>query len=39
MDVKFYLEDHLGKKVDLVNWKLLKPQLKEMVEKEVVYVS
>ncbi len=39
MDVKFYLEDHLGKKVDLVSWKSLKPQLKEMVEKEAVYVS
>jgi predicted nucleotidyltransferase len=39
MDVKFYLEDHLGKKVDLVSWKSLKPQLKEMVEKEAIYVS
>ena len=48
MDVKFYLEDHLGKiyledhlgkKVDLVRRKSLKPQLKEMIEKEAVYVS
>ncbi len=39
MDVKFYLEDHLGKKVDLVSWKALKPQLREIVEKEAVYVS
>ncbi len=39
MDVKFYLEDHLGKKVDLVSWKSLKPQLRELVEKEAVYVS
>jgi uncharacterized protein len=37
MDIKFYLEDHLGKKVDLVSWKSLKPQLREMVEKEAVY--
>jgi len=37
MDVKFYLEDHLGKKVDLVSWKSLKPQLREVVEKEAVY--
>jgi predicted nucleotidyltransferase len=39
MDVKFYLEDQLGKKVDLVSWKSLKPQLREMVEQEAVYVS
>lgn len=39
MDIKFYLEDHLGKKVDLVSWKSLKPQLREIVEKEAVYVS
>lgn len=37
MDVKFYLEDNLGKKVDLVSWKSLKPQLREVVEKEAVY--
>ena len=39
MDVKFYLEDNLGKKVDLVSWKSLKPQLRKMVEQEAVYVS
>ncbi len=39
MDIKFYLEDHLGKKVDLVSWKSLKPQLREIVAKEAVYVS
>ncbi|PSR18218.1 DNA polymerase subunit beta [filamentous cyanobacterium CCP3] len=39
VDVKLYLEDHLGKKVDLVIWKSLKPHLREMVEREAVYVS
>ncbi|QQE66552.1 DNA polymerase subunit beta [Leptolyngbya sp. BL0902] len=38
MDIKFYLEDNLGKKVDLVSWKSLKPQLQEIVEKEAVHV-
>jgi len=37
MDLKFYLEDLFGRKVDLVTEKALKPQLKEIIMKDVVY--
>jgi uncharacterized protein len=39
MDLKFYLEDSLGVKVDLVTRKMLKPQLQRTVDKEAVYVT
>jgi uncharacterized protein len=39
MDVRFYLEDHLGRKVDLVSWKSLKPQIRDLVEQEAIYVA
>lgn len=39
MDVKFYLEDHLGSPVDLVSWKSLKPQIRAVVEKEAIHVA
>lgn len=39
MDLKFYLEDRLGTKVDLVSKKMLKPLIRENVEREVIYVS
>jgi uncharacterized protein len=39
MDVKFYLEDHLGRKVDLVSWKSLKPQIRAIVEQEAIHVA
>ena len=39
MDVKFYLEDHLGKKIDLVSRKALKPQIRDIVEQEAIYVA
>ncbi len=39
MDVKFYLEDHLERKVDLVTWKSLKPQLRAVVEQEAIHVA
>jgi predicted nucleotidyltransferase len=37
MDLKFYLEDLFGRKVDLVTEKALKPQLKDIILKDVVY--
>ena len=37
MDLKFYLEDLFGRKVDLVTEKALKPQLKDIIMKDVVY--
>jgi len=37
MDLKFYLEDLFGRKVDLVIEKALKPQLKDIIMKDVVY--
>jgi uncharacterized protein len=39
MDVKFYLEDHLGREVDLVSWKSLKPQIRASVEQEAIHVA
>lgn len=39
MDVKFYLEDNLGTRVDLVSGKSLKPLIRSTIEKEVIYVT
>lgn len=38
MDLKFFLEDSLGKKVDLVQKKMLHPTVLLTVEREVVPV-
>ena len=38
MELKFYLEDLLGCRVDLVTTRALKPRLRPYVEKEAVYV-
>ena len=39
MDLKFFLEDLLQVKVDLVTQKALRPQLRPYVEKELVFVA
>ena len=39
MDLKFYLEDLLGRPVDLVTDKGLRPELRPYVEKELVLVA
>ncbi len=39
MELKFFLEDLLGCKVDLVTQKALKPRLRPYVEKEAIYVT
>ncbi|MGK7946591.1 MAG: nucleotidyltransferase family protein [Microcystaceae cyanobacterium] len=39
MDLKFYLEDNLGRRVDLVSAKMLKPQIRETVLREAINVS
>lgn len=38
MELKFRLEDVLGRDVDLVLKETLKPRLKPIIEKEVLYV-
>ncbi|MBC8449849.1 MAG: nucleotidyltransferase family protein [Chloroflexi bacterium] len=38
MNLKFFLEDLLGCRVDLVTHKALKPRLRPVVEREVVNV-
>jgi uncharacterized protein len=38
MEVKFYLEDQLGTKVDLVSWKSLKSSIRALVEQEAISV-
>jgi uncharacterized protein len=37
MDLKFFLEDILHRPVDLVLAETVKPRLKPIIEKEVVY--
>ncbi len=39
MDVKLYLEDYLGTAVDLVSRRSLKPQIRDVVEKEAIHVA
>jgi predicted nucleotidyltransferase len=39
MDLKFFLEDSLECPVDLVSKKMLKPQIRDIVETEAIYVS
>lgn len=39
IQVKFYLEDLLGRPVDLVIPDTLKPRIRPEVEKEAIYVS
>lgn len=39
MNLKFYLEDLLGRKVDLVPRRALKPLLVPHVEREAIYVT
>ncbi len=39
MDLKFFFEDNLGLSVDLVTKKMLKPQIINNVEKDLIYVS
>jgi uncharacterized protein len=39
MDLKFYLEDLLGIKVDLVTDKALRPQIRKEIERDLINVS
>ncbi len=39
MDLKFFLEDLLGRPVDLVTRKSIRPRLKERIESEAQYVQ
>ncbi len=39
MDVKLYLEDQLGTRVDLVSRRSLKPQIRDVVEREAIHVA
>jgi uncharacterized protein len=39
MDVKLYLEDKLGVRVDLVSLKSLKPQIRDVVEQGAIRVA
>lgn len=39
MDLKFYLEDLLDAKVDLVTDKALRPQIQRAIEKELIRVA
>lgn len=37
MELKFYLEKLFGRDVDLITYPSIKPQLKEIIMREVVY--
>jgi len=39
MDLKFYLEDLLGVKIDLVTDKALRPQVRQAIEQELIHVA
>ena len=39
MGLKFFLEDLLGTRVDLVTRRALKPRLRPYVEREAIYVT
>ena len=39
LGLKFFLEDHLGRKVDLVTSDALKPRMRPVVEREAVDVA
>ena len=39
MDLKFYLEDLLGTQVDLVTDKALRPQVRRVIEREMIDVA
>ena len=39
MDLKFYLEDLLGRRVDLVTDKALRPQVRHAIEGELIDVA
>jgi predicted nucleotidyltransferase len=39
MGLKFFLEDLLGRKVDLVSRGTLKPRVRPYVEREAIYVA
>ena len=39
MDLKFYLEDLLGVKIDLVTDKALRPQIRRAIERELIHVA
>jgi predicted nucleotidyltransferase len=39
MDLKFFLEDLLGRSVDLVTRKSIRPRLKTSIEREALYVQ
>ena len=39
MDLKFYLENLLGVKIDLVTDKTLRPQVRRAIEQELIHVA
>ncbi|HEY5865261.1 MAG TPA: nucleotidyltransferase family protein [Candidatus Tectomicrobia bacterium] len=39
MDLKFYLETLLGRKVDLVTHDAVKPRMRPMIEQEAMHVT
>jgi predicted nucleotidyltransferase len=39
MDLKFYLEDLLETPVDLVTDKALRPQVRQAIKQEIIYVT
>jgi hypothetical protein len=39
MDLKFYLEELLGTRVDLVTDKALRPQIRQGIEEELIHVT
>jgi uncharacterized protein len=38
MDLKFYLEDIFGRKIDLVTRNALRPELRPQIDREAIHV-
>jgi predicted nucleotidyltransferase len=39
MDLKFFLEDLFGRKIDLVTYSALRPELRDRITREAVRVA
>ena len=39
MDLKFYLEDLLGTRIDLVTRNALRPRMSQLIEQELIHVA
>lgn len=39
MELKFYLEELIGREVDLADWDMLRPEIRSNVEKDIIPIA